>query len=100
MIDIIKNYLYEPKSKIGWVHGLLACFGALCCAYLTMMTFTSSTSGDYAYKIIPSIILTPVLMSSYGLFFLFTHKPINVLKKILSILFLLSIIFYLTQKVF
>lgn len=100
MITNLKNYLFEPKSKIGWVHGLLACFGALVCAYLTMMIFTLVSSGDYAHRIIPSIILTPLLMSVYGLYFLFTQKPINVLKKIFTILILLVIIFTIIIKIF
>jgi len=100
MIANLKNYLYEPKSKIGWVHGLLACFGALVCAYLTMMIFTSLASGDYAHRIIPSIIITPILMSVYGLYFLFTHKPIDIFKKIFSVLIFLIIILSFTIKVF
>lgn len=100
MITNIKKYLYEPKSKIGWVHGLSTCFGAFICAYLSMMIFSYLAQGDYAHRIIPSIIITPVLMSSYGLYFLFTQKPIDLLKKIFIISMLLISILIITIKVF
>jgi len=100
MIANLKNYLYEPKSKIGWVHGLIACIGALFCAYLTMMIFTSLARNDYALRIIPSIILTPILICAYSLYFLFTQKIISVIKKIFTLLFVLLIILIISMKGF
>jgi|GEM_PF-1737731 len=98
-MEDIKKYLHEPKSKIGLVHGLAACICSLLCAYLTMMIFTSIAFGDYAYRVIPSIILTPVLISVYGLFFLFSESLISLLKKSLLSIFILTIFFIITLKV-
>ncbi|WP_072681340.1 hypothetical protein [Arcobacter sp. LA11] len=100
MIKNIKKYIYEPKSNIGWGHGLLACIGAVCCAYLTMMLFSALMYGDYAYQIIPSIILTPILMTAYGLWLLFSEKIIDILKKISFSSIFLIIAIYLSIKVF
>jgi len=89
----IKTYLNEPKSKIGLVHGLLACIISLVCAYLTMMIFTSIAYGDYAYRIIPSVVFTPILISIYGLYFLFSETLNYFLKKAIFSLLALSIIY-------
>lgn len=100
MIKKIKNYLSEPKSKIGWVHGLLTCIGATICAYLTMMLFTTLIGGDYVYKIIPSMIITPVLISAYGLWLLFSNTLLNVLKKIIFSATFFTVLIFLAIKVF
>lgn len=100
MIESIKNYLYEPKSSIGWVHGILACIGALICAYLTMMLFSALIPGDYVQKIIPSIILTPILISAYGLWILFSNSIILLLKKTILCSLLFIILIFLSLKVF
>jgi len=100
MLKNMKKNIYEPKSNIGWVHGFIACIGALICAYLTMMLFSTLMYGDYAYQIIPSIILTPLLMTAYGLWLLFSEKIIEVLKKIFFSSIFLIITIYLSIKVF
>lgn len=81
IIETFKNYLYEPKSSIGWVYGILACTCALICAYLNMMLFSALMPGDYVQKIIPSVILTPILISAYGLWLLFSNSTIILIKK-------------------
>ena len=93
------DFLYESKPNIGWAHGLIACFSALICAYLTMMIFANLMVGDYAFKIIPAMVLTPILMSIYGLYFLFAAKPITVLKRVVFLVTLLGIIFFVVLKV-
>ncbi|WP_320036047.1 hypothetical protein [Halarcobacter sp.] len=89
----IKKYLNEPKSKIGLVHGLLACIISFICAYLTMMIFTLIAYGDYAHRIIPSIVLTPVLVSIYGLYFLFSETLNSFFKKAIFSVLVLTITF-------
>lgn len=99
MIKTLKNYLYEPKSNIGWVHGSIACIGALICAFLTMMLFSALMFGDYAYKIVPSIILTPILITVFGLWLLFSEKAINAIKKTFFCLTILLSFIFLSIKV-
>lgn len=94
------SFLYEPKSNIGWVHGLLSCICALICAYLTMMISSYFLQGDYAYRIIPSILLTPILMTVYGLWFLFVSNMMSFIKRVLGTVFILSFILILALKVF
>lgn len=94
------DFLYESKSNIGWTHGLSTCIGALICAYLTMMIFSSVQNGDNVYKIIPSIVFTPILMSIYGLVFLFSDNLISVIKRFLFIFSGLLISLIISIKVF
>jgi len=99
---VLKNviiFLKEPKSKIGWVHGILACIGALFLAYLSAMIMSKIIVGDYAIKIIPSMILTPIFISMYSIWLLFSRNTWQCLKKfgILSISLLL--IFAVLMKV-
>lgn len=99
MFTNIKNFIYEPKSKIGWVHGLLACLFAAVCSNLTMTIVTALLSGDFAQRIIPSMIFTPILVSIYGLWFLFSDSLINFLKKTFYTIILLSIFLIISLKV-
>ena len=92
------SFLYEPKSKIGWVHGSLACVCALLCAYLTMMNSTLFLEGDYAQRIIPSIVLTPILISVYGLWFLFVSNYITLIKRFILVFVLLLFLMILASK--
>jgi len=99
MLNNIKNFLYEPKSKIGWVHGLLACLFAAICSNLMMTIVTASISGDFAQRIIPPMILTPILVSIFGIWFLFSNSMINFLKKVFFSIILLSVFLIIILKV-
>jgi hypothetical protein len=71
----------RKKSKIGFFHGILSLFGGVILGYLVMMTFSKYMPGDYAIKIIPSIILTPIIISLAGLWLLFSQTLMsNVIK--------------------
>lgn len=93
MIANIKNYLYEPKSKIGWVHGTITILGSIVLGYLTMMIFTKLIPGDYGIKIVPSLILTPVLIACYSLWILFSNTILkSLLKTTVLTLFLIIVL--------
>lgn len=96
----IKTFLYDPKPNIGWVHGFLACMGAMILAYLTTMILTVLITGDYAHQVIPAIITTPILISLYGMWILFSPNIITTIKKIiyLSTVFIFFLLFII--KVF
>jgi len=99
MLQNIKKFIYEPKSKIGWAHGLLVSIFAIICANLTMSVFIAFYEGDFAQRIIPSMIITPILMMIYGLWFLFSKSIINLLKKAFFSLILLIALLILFLKV-
>ncbi|AXH14679.1 hypothetical protein [Malaciobacter mytili] len=83
---MIKNfYLFikEPKAKIGWVHGILACIGALYLSFFSMLSLTYILQQDYAIKILPAMICTPILICSFGIWILFSLTILQALKKIL-----------------
>ena len=67
------HYTNEKKSNIGFFHGTLSLFGGVILGYLIMMTFSKYIPGDYAIKIIPSVILTPIIISISGLWLLFSQ---------------------------
>jgi len=64
----------ETKSKIGFVHGTISLVGGVILAYLFMMIFSKYFPGDYAVKIIPSIVLTPIVISIFGIWLLFSQS--------------------------
>lgn len=100
MLEKTKNFLYESKSKIGLVHAALACIGAVLLSYLTTMLLSSIIIGDFALKIIPSMILTPILMSFYGIWILFSRTRILAIKKICFTFVLLVVSLIFSIKVF
>lgn len=100
MFKNIKNYIYEPKSKIDLAYTFLVCMGAISCSYLTTMLLSVIIIGDYANKIIPSIILTPILMSIYALWLLFSKRVIDIIKKIFFTYIFLIVLIYLNMEVF
>jgi len=67
-----KIKINEKKSNIGFFHGTLSICGGIILGYLVMMVFSKYTPGDYAIKIIPSVILTPIIISFTGLWLLFS----------------------------
>ncbi len=84
------NFLYETKTKIGYTHAIISTLGAILLAYLTAMFIATIIVGDFALKIIPAMMLTPIFMSLYGIWLLFSKTRIEVLKKICLVLFILS----------
>ncbi len=69
------------KSKIGFTHGFTCIVGGIILAYLTMMLFSKFMPGDYGVKIVPSIILTPILICVFGLWLLFSKTIFQSLLK-------------------
>ena len=92
MIETLKAYLFEPKSKIGWVHGCICILGGIILAYLTMMIYSKFMIGDNGVKIVPSMILTPVLIACFSLWLLFSKTIIESLKKLLFTALFIAII--------
>ena len=95
-----KNFLYRTKSKIGLVHGIIACIGAVVLSFLTTMILSTIISGNYAIKIIPSMILTPILISFYGIWLLFCKTRIQVIKRSLYMFLFLICSLIISIKVF
>lgn len=100
MFEKTKIYLHETKSKIGLVHGLLACIGALLLSYLSCMQIAFFIQGDYALKIIPNFILMPILMIIYGTWILFSKTRIIAIKKIVQVSLFFLLLLIISMKVF
>lgn len=96
MIQRVKNYFIEPKSKIGFGHGIVTIIGAIILGYLTMMLYSKFMVGDAGVKIIPSMILTPLFMACYSIWLLFSKTIIQSIQKLL----ILSIVIVVILKVF
>lgn len=87
--------LKRPKNQIGWVHGILACIGGIILSFLFMAFITSILPFDYALNIIPSMIITPILVSIVGIWILFSKNLLEVIKKIIYTSIVLIFIFIL-----
>ena len=74
--------LNEQKSNIGFVHCCISTFGGIILAYLFMMLFSKFIPGDYGIKIVPSIVLTPIFMSIFGLWLLFSKTTFKAFLKL------------------
>ena len=86
----LKSFLCEPKTTIGWVHGILSIGGAFLLSVLSAMALSSVVSGDFAWRIVPSMWLTPLLACGYGFWLLFSKTLLHVIQKI-ALVCLLSI---------
>lgn len=84
----------EPKTRIGWAHGILAILGAFALAYLNGMALTSLLKGDYAERILPMMILTPMFVSVYGIWLLCSKTLLHVIQKIMMISVLALIVLF------
>jgi len=73
----------EQKSKIGFVHGSISIIGGIVLSYLFMMLFSKFMPGDYGVKIVPAIVLTPIFISLFGLWVLFSRSILYALSKLL-----------------
>lgn len=100
MLKKTKKFLYEKKVHFGLFHATLTIFGAVILAYLSSMLLSTLIYGDYALKIIPMFILTPILMSIYGIWLLFCKNRILVIKKILFTSMILICSLIISIKVF
>jgi hypothetical protein len=99
MLKKLKIYLHETKPKIGLVHGISSCIGAIILSYLSCMEIAFIIQGDYALKIIPNFILAPILMILYGIWILFSQTNMIVLKKITFLSLSLLVCIILSMKV-
>ena len=81
MLKKIYLYLGEPKSKIGWVHGFIACIGSFISSFVIVSSFPIITKGDFAYKIIPWMIITPIIIVVIGTWLLFSKSYLEITKK-------------------
>lgn len=95
MIKEFYLYLNEPKTKIGWVHGLLTCIGSVIISYLTMSLISLFLQADYAFRLIPSMIITPALLCIVSLWLLFCKSYFEIIKKITYTVSLLLFIFFI-----
>ncbi len=95
MLNNLKNYLYQAKSKIGFGHGSIVVFGSIILSYLTMMLYSKYMFGDYGVKIVPSMILTPLLMSAFSFWLLFSKTIMQSIQKF----FLTSLLFIIILKI-
>lgn len=83
----------EQKSKIGFAHGSISIMGGIVLAYLFLMVFTKYMPGDYGVRIVPSIVLTPIFISIFGLWLLFSKSIFQaIFKFVLPCIFLLLIL--------
>lgn len=88
-------YLNEPKTRIGWVHGILACMGSIFIGYLLMALVTYVIEDDYAFKLIPSMITTPILICIIGIWLLFCKSYLEIVKKIIYTIILILFLFFI-----
>ncbi len=72
----------EPKTVIGWAHGVVAIVGALGLAYACGTSLSALLKGDMAERIFPSMFLFPLLVCGFGFWFLFSKNLLHVTLKI------------------
>jgi len=95
MLKKTLKYLSEPKSKIGLVHGFVACIGSFVFSFLIISSLPIITKGDYAYKIIPWMMLTPIVITILGTWILFSNSYFEIIKKLFYLLLTYLIIVFI-----
>jgi hypothetical protein len=82
----------SPKSKIGFIHGFISIFGAITLSYLSMMCFAKYIPADFATKIIPTYVLTPILIPIYFIWILFSKTIMSSILKLTTLTCLLVLL--------
>ncbi len=75
------TYLCALKTTIGWVHGAVTLVGAYGLAYLSGMSLSLVFKGDAAMRLLPSMLLTPLLVCCFGFWLLFSKTLLDVMVK-------------------
>jgi hypothetical protein len=88
----IYSILNEPKTKIGLVHGVISCIGSFIICFLIISSIPVLIIGDFAYKTIPLMILTPILIILIATWLLLSRSYFRIIKKILYLIILYLII--------
>lgn len=91
----LKTKINESKANIGWIHGILSTFGGVICAYLLMLNITNFIDADYAIKLIPSMILTPIMSTVFGMWILFSQTILVAIKKTFLLSTFLLVLLYI-----
>lgn len=89
------SYLNKPKAKIGWVYGFSVIFACIFLSYLTGMVISSIKFNDYTIQIIPSMIMTPIFMSIFGLWLLNSSSFYKMLKNFFIAFIILLILLFI-----
>ncbi|AFL68897.1 hypothetical protein [Sulfurospirillum barnesii] len=82
MFSRILFHFKEPKTTIGWAHGIMAILGAFALAYGSGMSLSTLLQGDAAMRLLPSMLLTPVMACGFGFWLLFSKTLLHVSIKI------------------
>ncbi len=88
MISLKLFAFNEPKTTIGWAHGMMAILGAFALAYSSGMSLSTLLEGDAAMRLLPSMLLTPVMACGFGFWLLFSKTLLHVSLKIASMVLL------------
>lgn len=91
--------LREPKSSIGWAHGILATISAIILGFVTMINISLFIPSDIAVKIIPNMIITPIIICIYGLWILFSTNLLEAMKKSFFTLIILIVFFQISSYI-
>lgn len=95
----IFSILNEPKTKIGWVHGVISCIGSFIICFLIMSSIPVLIIEDFAYKTIPLMILTPILITLIATWLLLSKSYFKIIKKILYLIILYLLIVSLKEVI-
>ncbi|MCV6607864.1 MAG: hypothetical protein OIF32_06610 [Campylobacterales bacterium] len=85
--------IYESKSHIGWTHGVLSVVGGVVLAFFSGTLLTSFLAGDFPLRIVPSMILTPILVSIFGIWILFSNTIYTAIQKTFGGILIFLLIF-------
>jgi Ca2+/Na+ antiporter len=95
----IFSILNEPKTKIDWVHGVISCIGSFIICFLIMSSIPVLIIEDFAYKTIPLMILTPILITLIATWLLLSKSYFKIIKKILYLIILYLLIVSLKEVI-
>lgn len=78
----IYSFMNAPKTTIGWAHGSVALLGAFALSYLTGMSLSLLFKGDAAIRLLPAMLLTPLMVCGFGFWLLFSKHLLQLTLKI------------------
>lgn len=78
-------FVRKNKEKIGLGYGIAVSLSAIFFAYLFCSSLVSFLPGDYAQRIVPMMIATPVATSIFGIWFLLSKNNFELVIKTAAI---------------
>ena len=77
--------LTRERTKIGWGYGISVVLTSFVAGYLFAASVVANLGGDYAQRIVPSMMIMPIAVFVFGFWFLFSKNIAIFVSKVTAV---------------